>query len=98
MVSFYVTGEICNMEALGWRYSFYIFAVVAFIWFIPYHFLIYSRPENDPHLSDYERDLIKQERKAEIFDDISLNGNVIKVPPKLSFKILLTSRAVWASW
>ena len=40
MVSFFLTGYISSIEWLGWRYSFYLFSLPAFAWFIPYHFMV----------------------------------------------------------
>lgn len=73
---------------------------------------VYSSPDKDPNLSDYERDLVEQERKAEYGLDAQVSmfaqcsaineedGSMealIVVPPKFSFKTILSSGPVWAS-
>lgn len=74
---------------------------------------VYSSPDKDPHLSDYERDLFEQERKAEYGLDAQCSmfnaqcsafneeeGSMealVVVPPKFSFKTILSSGPVWAS-
>lgn len=94
--SFYLTGYICSIESLGWRYSFYIFSLLCFVWFIPYCFIVYSKPEDDPYLSDYEKELIENERIIEYTNQDFTNKNMIKKPPKLNLNIL-TSKPVIAS-
>lgn len=96
--SFFFTGLICEKEYLGWRYSFYIFSMISFIWFIPYCFMVYSTPEDDPYLTDYERKLIENERIIEYENQDLKDKNMIKIPPKLDYKILFTSKPVIASW
>ena len=94
--SFFLTGLISSSD-LGWRYSFYLFSLTALIWFIPFCYLIYSKPEEDPNLSDFERQLIENERVIE-YSKEDFSKNLIKVPPKFDWKIILTSKVVLASW
>ena len=63
---------------------------------------VYSTPDQDPNLSDYERHQLEQERKAQYLlnskeESESFSKKLIKVPPKFSFKIVMTSAPVWAS-
>ena len=95
MCSFYLTGFISSISWLGWRYSFYLFSLTAVFWAIPYFYLIHSKPEDDLNLSDYEKQLIENEKVIEYSKQSS---NMIKIPPKLDWKIILTSKPVIASW
>ena len=97
IVAFYLSGLICSSETLGWRWSFYIFAIVAIVWWVPYVFLVYSTPEEDPQLSEYERNLIEIERRDE-YANQTISKNMKKIPPKFNWKIILTSKPVIASW
>lgn len=97
IAAFFLTGLICDCDVLGWRWSFYIFAIIAMLWFIPYYFLVYSTPEDDPHLSEYEKNLIEMERKAE-YANQNISKNMKKISPKFDWKIILTSKPVIASW
>ena len=97
--SFFFAGFICSSDLLGWRFTFYLFALPAFVWSVPYLFLVYSRPEEDPHLSEYERRMIESARKeANCANDLSANENLVRIPPKLDWKVILTSGPVIASW
>lgn len=59
---------------------------------------IYSKPETDPHLSDYERNLFELERKAEYrLEAEESSEQLVVIPPKFSFKTIFTSAPVWAS-
>lgn len=144
MTSFFLTGYISSIDSLGWRYSFYLFSIVSFVWFIPFFFMVralpiyqspttrirnpnlgsmgsylvilisnhltnhheqvHSTPEDDPYLSQYERRLFEQERRAEFLRNsmrVQLESDsskkLVKVPPKFRFKTVLTSGPVWAS-
>lgn len=96
--SFILTGLICSNDKLGWRYSFYLFAVPALLWFIPYCWLVYSRPDDDPNLSDYERKLVEVERSAEYSNQDLTKENMVRIAPKLNWMVVLTSKPVIASW
>ena len=96
LCSFYLTGLISS-SYLGWRHSFYIFSLTAFIWSIPYFYLVYSEPDDDPNLSDFERQLIKKDKMIE-YSKEDFSKNLIKIPPKLEWKTILTSKVVIASW
>lgn len=98
--SFFLSGFICSSDLLGWRWCFYLFALPAFVWSVPYYFLVFSRPEDDPSLSDYERKMIESERKKanSTNHELSKNENLVKVPPKLNWAVILTSGPVIASW
>lgn len=98
--SFFLSGYICASDLLGWRYTFYLFALPAFVWSIPYYFLVFSRPEDDPGLSLYERKMIESERKKanSANHELSKNENLVKIPPKLNWAVILTSGPVIASW
>ena len=91
-----LTGSVSS-SYLGWRYSFYLFALIAFIWTIPYFYLIYSKPEDDPNLSDYEKHLIEKGKMIE-YSRQNESNEMIKIPAKLDWKIILTSKPVIASW
>lgn len=100
MCSFYLTGLISSSSPSAWRYSFYFFSLTAFVWFVPYCFFVSSKPEDDPNLSDFERNLIRQERKIKYQKQLSSilsTSALIKVPPKLNYRQILTSEVVWAS-
>ena len=94
--SFLLTGLISDQ--LGWRYSFYLFAVPALLWFVPYCWLVHSRPEDDPNLSDYERKLVEAERATEYANQDLTKKNMVKIVPKFNWKVVLTSKPVIASW
>ena len=98
--SFLVAGFVCSSDSLGWRYTFYLFALPAVLFVIPYYFLVYSSPKEDPALSEYERKLIEIERKQadSANHDLLANKNLVRIPPKLSWKVILTSPPVIASW
>lgn len=82
---------------MGWQWSFYLFSLTTFVWFVPYYFLVYSNPDSDPNLSEYERRLVDEERKTEYLEQDFSKSNLIKIPPQLNWKILLFSPAVLAS-
>ena len=42
LVSFFLTGQISYY--LSWRYSFYLFSITAFVWFIPFYYLVGDIP------------------------------------------------------
>lgn len=97
--SFFMTGLICSGDpGPQWRYSFYLFAVPALLWFGPYCYLVYSKPEDDPNLSDFERELLKVEQKTEYANQDLSKKNMIKIPPKFNWRVVLTSKPVIASW
>lgn len=98
VISFFLTGLICSDDHLGWRYSFYLFAVPALLWFAPYCWLVYSRPDDDPNLSEYERKLAETERTAEYANQDLSKKNMLKIAPKFDWKVVLTSKPVLASW
>lgn len=98
--SFLAAGFVCSSDFLGWRYSFYLFAIPAILYAVPYYYLVYSSPEEDPAISEYERKLIESERKKvdSANHDFSTNENLVRIPPKLKWKVILTSGPVIASW
>ena len=102
-ISFFLTGYISSLSPFGWRYSFYLFSIISFVWFLPFYYLVYSKPEDDPNLSDYERQLMQREqieKKRNNDDDFNDDDNqtkkLIKVAAKFNFKTVLTSKVVWA--
>lgn len=95
--SFFLAGFICSSDLLGWRYTFYLFAIPAFVWSVPYYFLVYSKPEDDPNLSEYERRMIESSRK-EANQHMPANEDLVRIPPKLNWAVILTSGPVIASW
>ena len=98
IAAFFLSGLLCSADGPGWRFSFYIFAILAILWFLPYYFLVYSTPDEDPHLSDYEKTMIEIDRMAEYANQDLSKKNMIKIPPKFDWKIILTSKPVIASW
>lgn len=96
MLTLYLSGLICSTESLGWSYCFYFLSSVAFLWFIPFCFLVYSTPAENPRLSNYERKLLEQSKAVEQSKD-DFSKKWVKVPPKFSLKKILTSGPVWAS-
>lgn len=95
VLSFYLAGIIST--SIGWQWSFYLFSLTAIIWFVPYYFLVYSSPDSDPYLSQYEKKLVEEERKNEYQNLDHSDTKMIKIPPKLTWKILLLSPPVLAS-
>ena len=98
IMAFILSGLICSTSGLGWPFTFYIFAVCAIVWFVPYYFLVYSTPNEDPHLSEYEKTLIQMETMAEYANQDLSKRHMIKIPPKFNWKTILTSGPVIASW
>ena len=101
--SFLIAGFVCSSDMLGpqpWKYTFYLFALPAIAYAIPYYFLVFSRPEDDPGLTDYERRLIENERREANSEDheLSKSENMVKIPPKIKWSVILTSPPVIASW
>ena len=39
-ISFFLTGYLSSIDFLGWRYAFYLFSIPAFLWFVPFHFMV----------------------------------------------------------
>lgn len=100
MCSFYLTGLISSLSPSAWRMSFFMFSLSAVVWFVPYYMLVSSKPEDEPNLSEYERNLIQQERKIKYQKQLSSmlsTNSLIKIPPKLDYKQILTSPVVWSS-
>ena len=40
MISFFLTGYISSIDSLGWRYAFYLFSIVSFVWVVPFYFMV----------------------------------------------------------
>lgn len=96
MSTLYLSGVISSNKDLGWTYTFYLFSIVAFVWFIPYCFLVYSEPSQNPRLSNYEKKLLEQSKTIENSKN-DFSKNYVKVPPKICYKKIFTSGPVWAS-
>lgn len=95
-ITLMATGFISQNPNLGWEYAFYLTAIVPFIWLLPYIFLVYSDPEIHPRITSYEKKLIENS-KVTARSKEEFSQRVKRVPPKLRWKTVLTSRAVWAN-
>lgn len=42
----------------GWRGSYYVIFVIHIVWYIWFYFFVYSSPEQDPHISVEEKNMI----------------------------------------
>lgn len=85
-----VALPLCGIfaTAFGWESLFYIFGVVAMVWFFLWIFIVKASPETDPRISQEEKDYIMANR-------LSIEDG----PPKFSeipWKSILTSMPVWA--
>jgi len=96
MTTLFLSGLISSEPAMGWEYCFYLYGLVAFLWFIPYVFLVYSDPSQNSRVSNYERKLLEQSKTIEHSKE-DFSKKWVRVPPKLSYKKVLTSAPVWAS-
>lgn len=96
MTTLFLSGLISSEPRLGWEYTFWLYAIVAFVWFIPYCFLVYSEPSQSPRVSNYERKLLEQSKTIENSKE-DFSTKYVRVPPKFSAKKIFTSGPVWAS-
>lgn len=90
------SGYISSQPMLGWECAFYSVGLMPLIWFIPYIFCVHSTPESHPRLSTYERKLLEHSRAAALSCQ-DFSRRVKRIPPKLRWGTLLTSRPVWAN-
>ena len=96
MTTLFLSGLICSNKNLGWEYAFYLYSIVAFVWFIPYCFLVFSDPALNKRVTNYERKKLEQSKTIENSKD-DFSKKYVKVMPKLDYKKILTSGPVWAS-
>ncbi|XP_018336577.1 sialin isoform X2 [Agrilus planipennis] len=72
-------------NAFGWESIFYVFGVIAVIWFLAWWFIVAESPSEDPHIS-------KKELKYILKALGDRNQNNVKHP----WKDILSSAPVWA--
>jgi len=73
-------------ETLGWPSIFYIFGGAGCVWWCLWALVVRECPEKDPYISEEEKRYIMA----------SLQENKNRVSPKIPWKAILTSSAVWA--
>ena len=59
-----VTFPLCGIiiDNLGWVWVFYITSVITFVWFVMWIFFLTDLPEDDPFISQEEKQLIVEQR------------------------------------
>jgi MFS transporter, ACS family, solute carrier family 17 (sodium-dependent inorganic phosphate cotransporter), other len=84
VVSMPLSGILAN--TLGWEYIFYIFGAIGVIWFAAWMVIVKKSPEDDPFISEEEKNYIVQKLG-------NRKQNEVLNPP---WKAIFTSTAVWA--
>lgn len=47
-------------DVFGWRMIFYVIGMMVVVWFIFWHFFMHDTPEDDPYISEKEREYIEE--------------------------------------
>lgn len=89
MSTLFLSGLISSEPSMGWEYCFYLYSIIAFVWFIPYCWLVYSEPSQNPRLSNYEKKLLEQSKTIEHSKE-DFSKKWVRVAPKLSYKKIFT--------
>ena len=84
VISMPLSGILAN--SLGWEYIFYIFGALGCVWFVAWTIIVKKCPEDDPFISEEEKNYIVQKLG---------NQKQSEIPPP-PWKAILTSTAVWA--
>ena len=90
MLTLFLSGLISSEPKLGWEYCFYLYSIVAFVWFVPYFFLVYSDPSQNPRVTNYERKQLEQSKTIQQSKE-DFSTKLVRVQPKLSYKKIFTS-------
>jgi MFS transporter, ACS family, solute carrier family 17 (sodium-dependent inorganic phosphate cotransporter), other len=83
VISMPLSGILAN--TLGWESIFYIFGAIGCIWFIAWTIIVRRSPQEDP--------LISEEEKNYIINSIDIKSEEIISPP---WRKILTSKPVYA--
>jgi MFS transporter, ACS family, glucarate transporter len=71
------------VSLVGWRHAFPVFGVLGFIWAIAFYLWFRDHPSQNPNVNAAELELVQR------------NASPSKGHPKISWRRLLKSRAVW---
>jgi len=84
VISLPISGVLC--DKLGWEWAFYVFGLLAIVWFIFWCLIIHDRPGSHPSISSHE--------KAYIETSLCISTNERHTGP-VPWKSILTSVPVW---
>ncbi|KAF4032693.1 Major Facilitator Superfamily [Phytophthora infestans] len=84
------------MAASGWQRIFVVFGVLSFIWVVAYVIMGVSRPEDDPHITNEERNFIIRNRTVDPETHRRQSSRAELDTHAMNWRVLLTSRPAWA--
>lgn len=85
VVSMPMSGILAS--TLGWESIFYVFGTIGCIWFVAWTIIVRKSPQDDPFISEEEKNYIVRKLGNRKQDEVS---------PPPPWKAIFTSAAVWA--